>query len=440
MHTKKAITCFSAAAVLSLCMLVPAILEASAAIAGESAVKSYTGPVLPANVAVPAPKEPTVVEALEAWFAGEIREGSATITGTLRSIDPNVYNASLTQRRERAQACVDRLPPDLAQLLAAFRSAPDAAAQASAIHALAQAAVGKPAETLGCLDAAALRLGDRGVLLSGLVFGTAGGAVQLKPMVLSRGQVFILRPEVLTAWPGRADSALRALDPRDGPWNVLLAQTYEESVTEHGPVLEEKWGEVSVREYAGQRRNGHYLLVDGSGAALGWLDMDRAAFFDEDSEQTAAAWKKSFTDGVAAFLHGVWWNPKGYRDDSRGAGPNLQDVVFIHDLFTMIEGKTETTSASYKDPYPESMEFRKLRSLKRETKEYGSHKAIFVRLQGKKYENEIWKYSNEPVIIRYDPMPGATAFDPSRLLLERRSTTLTRTTVERIWKPVPKGR
>ncbi|MFL5357299.1 hypothetical protein, partial [Archangium sp.] len=273
----------------------------SARYAGPAAV-SLAPEVAPVALAVP-----TVAQALHDWYAAEIRKDNKSLAKRLRKLKPGTYNDFLARHEARALECVARLPVELQPKVEAFLSASEAEAQDAAVRELQKATEGQPREVLDCVDAALVKLDSRGVLVGGLVWGkTPEGSEKLKPTRYSPGQVFILRPQVLTAWPGRADSSLRVLDPRQGPWKVLLAHTYEEKSGTH----RQKWkGLESTRaaDYLQQTNNGHFLLVDDEGAALGWLDMDQAAFYEEEWAASADISKPVFTSGIAAFVHGVWW-------------------------------------------------------------------------------------------------------------------------------------
>ena len=207
----------------------------------------------------------------------------------------------------------------------------------------------------------------RGVLVGGLLWGRlAKGSEQLKPTLYNPGLVYILRPQVLTAWPGRADSALQVLDPRQGPWKVRLAHTHETTVETHS----QQWKKrllFGVREYSELTNNGHFLLVDDKDVPLGWLDMDQAAFFEKKWVKYAEESKFVYTSGAAAFVHGVWWDPEGRTGDEVSSDPDTryQSPVYVFDFLRLIQLETDATEHPVHAPYPEIMHLSKLRSLYR---------------------------------------------------------------------------
>lgn len=309
---------------------------------------------------------PTVAQALHDWYAAEIRKDNKALAGRLRKLKASTYNGFLAQHESKALECVARLPAELQPKVEAFLSASEPEAQDAAVRELQKATEGQPQEVLDCMDAVLVKLDSRGVLVGGLVWGkTTEGNEKLKPTRYSPGQVFILRPQVLTAWPGRADSALRVLDPRQGPWKVLLAHSYEEVIGTH----EQKWKGLEttrVADYLHQTNNGHFLLVDDAGAALGWLDMDQAAFYEEEWAASADISKPVFTSGIAAFAHGVWWDPDGFTEAGGGGGmtkTRYQNPIYVIDFLRLVKLETSQRAVSIRDPYPESLRIHQLRKL-----------------------------------------------------------------------------
>ncbi|HSP78858.1 MAG TPA: hypothetical protein VLQ93_10030, partial [Myxococcaceae bacterium] len=295
--------------VIVLGTLVSGVASASTqALIEKSYCARYTGPAQVGEVAPPEapadPEKPTVVDRLAAWYADEIREGTAALARQLRQHAPSTYASFLAQRKARALACVDTLPEALLPEVQAFLSAVDTAEQDAAVRKLRKVVAEQPREVLDCLEAVLVKLDRRGaILVSGLTWGrTSEGAEQLKPTLHNPGQVYILRPQVLTAWPGRPDSALRVLDPRQGPWKVRLAHTYEQKVEAHSQPWKQR-PTISVQKYLQQTNNGHFLLVDDEDAPLGWLDMDQAAFFHERWAEDAADSRFIYTSGAAAYVH-----------------------------------------------------------------------------------------------------------------------------------------
>jgi len=356
-----------------LCALVSGVASASTqALIEKSYCARYTGPVQVAEVAGPKapadPEKPTVVDRLAAWYADEIRKDTAALAQQLSRTKPSTYESFLAQRKARAFSCVDTLPEALLPKVKAFLSASETAEQDTAVHELRKAISEQPREVLDCLDAVLVKLDRRGaILVSGLTWGkTSEGAEQLKPTLHNPGRVYILRPQVLTAWPGRPDSALRVLDPRLGPWKVRLAHTYEPKVEAHS----QQWKQrptISVQKYLQQTNNGHFLLVDDEDVPLGWLDMDQAAFFHERWAEDAADSRFIYTSGAAAYVHGVWWNPEGRTPDSYPAmeEDNLQEPIYVLDFLRLIQGETRSTSESLHSPYPRFLQLRGLRSMYR---------------------------------------------------------------------------
>ncbi|MFL5357298.1 hypothetical protein [Archangium sp.] len=339
---------------------------------------SYAGPAavsLAPEVAPVALAVPPVARALHDWYAAEIRKDNTALAKRLRKLKPGAYNGFLTQHKTRALECAARLPAELQPKIDTFLSASEAEAQDAAVRELQKATEGQPREVLDCMDAALVKLDSRGVLVGGLVWGkTPEGSEKLKPTRYSPGRVFILRPQVLTAWPGRADSALRVLDPRQGPWTVLLAHTYEEKSGTH----RQKWkGLETTRaaDYLQQTNNGHFLLVDDEGAALGWLDMDQAAFYEEEWAASADISKPVFTSGIAAFVHGVWWDPDGFTEAGGAGGmttTRYQNPIYVIDFLRLVKLETSQRAVSIREPYPEFLRIRQLRKLYQGKPRYSS--------------------------------------------------------------------
>src|SRR2546428_6932772 len=99
----------------------------------------------------------------------------------------------------------------------------------------------------------------------------------------SPGLVFVSGPEVLTAWPGRQDSAVAVLDPREGPWKARLAHTYEDKVEAHSQQWKRK-ETIAVKDYLSATNNGHFLLETDKGTELRWVDMEQLALFQASWE------------------------------------------------------------------------------------------------------------------------------------------------------------
>ncbi|WNG36557.1 hypothetical protein F0U61_24925 [Archangium violaceum] len=332
---------------------------------------SYTGPEqvpeVPA-VAPAVPEKPTVVDLLKAWYADEIRKDSKTLASNLRKLDTSAYNSFFAKCKAKALACADKLPEELKPQVEAYLQASETAQQDSALRKLQKAAEGQPKEVLDCLNAALVKLDARGVLVGGLLWGkTTDGAEQLKPTRHNPGRVYILRPQVLTAWPGRADSALKVLDPRQGPWKVRLAHTYEQKVGTHSQPWKKRLL-FRVQEYTELTNNGHFLLVDDKDAPLGWLDMDQAAFFEEKWAEDAEESKFAYTSGAATFVHGVWWNPEGRTGDDVSSNPDkrYQAPVYVFDFLQFLQLETDATELPVHAPYPEVLHLGKLRALYRD--------------------------------------------------------------------------
>ena len=353
-------------------LLVTAALPARASIAALAAKAyeaTYPGPELPAEVApVPAPTDPktaTIYEALRAWFVGEIRKDNEAIAGKLRKVDAGAYNSFLAGRRTKAQACAAAIPAELQADVTAFLEASDPAQQDSLVRKLAKATQKAGREVTECLDAVLVELDRRGVLVGGMVLGkTNAGIEQLKPVIVNPGLVYVLRPQVLTAWPGREESALGVLDPREGPWKVRLAHTYESKVETHNQKWKGKY-DISVADYQKLTNNGHFLVVDGEGGALGWIDMDRVAFFHEKWAEEAGHSKHAYTTGIATFAHGVWWNPEGlYEGGPKGEGyENHQDAIWVNDFLTLVRLQTSVRPNPISDPYPRRMDVSAIRQI-----------------------------------------------------------------------------
>ncbi|KFA87672.1 hypothetical protein [Archangium violaceum] len=341
-----------------------------AALVEKNHSASYAGPAPVPEVPAVAPAPPdkaTVVELLTTWYADELRRDNKALANTLRKLDASAYNAFLAQNKAKALACVDKLPAELKPQVEKYLSATETAQQDSVLRKLRKTTEGQPKEVLDCLSVSLVRLSSQGVLIGGLPRGNPNKASeQLKPTRHNPGLVYILRPQVLTAWPGRADSALRILDPRQGPWKVRLAHTYEKTVGTHS----QEWKErllFRVQEYAELTNNGHFLLVDDKDAPLGWLDMDQAAFFEEEWAEYAEESKFAYTSGAAAFVHGVWWNPEGRTGDevSSDPGTRYQSPVYVFDFLYLIQMETDATEQPADAPYPEVMHLGKLGSLYR---------------------------------------------------------------------------
>lgn len=338
----------------------------------------YTGPAvvsLAPEVASVTLAVPAVAQALHDWYAAEIRKDNKALTKRLRKLKPGAYNDFLARHETKALECVARLPAELHPKVETFLSSSEPEAQDAAVRELQKATEGLPREVLDCMDAALVKLDSRGVLVGGLSWGkTTEGNEKLKPTRYSPGQVFILRPQVLTAWPGRADSALRVLDPRQGPWKVLLAHTYEEVVGTH----EQTWKRLEstrAADYLQQTNNGHFLLVDSGGAALGWLDMDQAAFYQEDWAASAEISKPVFTSGIAAFVHGVWWDPDGFTEAGGAGGmtkTRYQNPIYVIDFLRLVKLETSQRAISIREPYPELLRIHQLRKLYQGKPRYSS--------------------------------------------------------------------
>ncbi|MFE8600651.1 hypothetical protein [Archangium violaceum] len=331
---------------------------------------SYTGPAqvpeVPA-VTPAAPDKATVVELLAAWYADELRKDNKALANTLRKLDASAYNTFLAQNKAKALACVDKLPAELKPQVEEYLSATEAAQQDSVLRKLRKAAEGQPKEVLDCLNVSLVKLDSQGVLIGGLLWGSlTSDSEQLKPTLYNPGLVYILRPQVLTAWPGRAGSALRVLDPRQGPWKVRLAHTHEKTVETHS----HEWKErllFRVQEHVELTNNGHFLLVDDKDAPLGWLDMDQAAFFEKKWVKYAEGSEFVYTSGAAAFVHGVWWAPEGRTGDEVSSDPDTryQSPVYVFDFLHLIQLETDATEQPADAPYPEVMHLGKLRALYR---------------------------------------------------------------------------
>ncbi|WP_395823944.1 hypothetical protein [Archangium minus] len=331
---------------------------------------SYAGPEQVPDVpemAPAVPEKPTVVDLLKAWYADEIRKDSKALASNLRKLDTSAYNSFFAKCKAKALACADKLPEELKPQVEAYLQASETAQQDSALRKLQKAAEGQPKEVLDCLNAALVKLDAWGVLVGGLLWGkTTDGAERLKPTRHNPGRVYILRPQVLTAWPGRADSALKVLDPRQGPWKVRLAHTYEQKVGTHN----QEWKQLvllKVRDYDRLTNNGHFLLVDDKDVPLGWLDMDQAAFFEKKWAEYADESKFVYTSGAAAFVHGVWWNPEGRTGDDASSAPDkrYQEPIHIVDFLRLSQAETDATELPANAPYPEILHVSQLRALYR---------------------------------------------------------------------------
>jgi hypothetical protein len=394
--------------------------------------KSYGGSYAgPERVTSPPVVEPvalghaTIAKALHEWYAGEIRKGTRAIDRRLLKLKASAYNGFLARRKARALECASSLPEELQPEVEAFLTATEAEALDAAVRKLRKATEGQPREVLDCLDAVLVKLDGRGVLVGGLLWGrTEEGSEQLKPTLYNPGLVFILRPQVLTAWPGREDSALRVLDPRHGPWTVLLAHTHEEKVRIHG----QEWKKVkttSAADYLKRTNNGHFLLVDEEEKPLGWLDMDQAAFYDEAWAACADLSKPVFTSGFAAYVHGVWWNPRGISEAGGKGGmtrTRYQDSVYVLDFLRLVKVETGQAEGSIRDPYPELMRIRQLREIYQGK---GSYKdELKLAAECRDHNHDLWRYYEEL---------GTLGIHKGRLQYKMNSANV-RTTLKKIYR------
>jgi hypothetical protein len=167
------------------------------------------------------------------------------------------------------------------------------------------------------------------------------------------------RAKALACVRGLPAELAAEIDPRDGPWAVVRAQTF----SGNGP----SWirgGRVSIAEYLRRTNNGYFLLVDDKQKALGWLPMDPAAFFPRDRSKSAEEARRVFVSSAATFLHGVWWNPEGYCDlgkpGDEQCGVPRQDVVYVNDFLALVQGRMPLASGAspptIRDPYPASFD------------------------------------------------------------------------------------
>jgi hypothetical protein len=288
------------------------------------------------------PDRYTEVQALQVWANHEFAGLREECFAQMSDIDPAGYNGFLRTLGQAKAGC-EQLDEPFAGLLSAWESAAGTTARAEALRKLGDAARGAARETLDCLMARTARVDDRGVLLAGLTWGALrDGDDRLKPVIENPGFALLVYPRQVTAWPGRPESALRVVDPRDGLFRVKSAHTYSPRFERHA-FLKEFPKEVTAEFLMNlPSRNTHLLLFDTiTDEAVGWIDADQCAFFAAGDEALAKASTFFYTSGAAAFRQGGWYNPQGIKSWDDCENPTVwvrlwvQTDVFYFDFERM---------------------------------------------------------------------------------------------------------
>ncbi|MFL5351682.1 hypothetical protein, partial [Archangium sp.] len=97
-----------------------------------------------------------------------------------------------------------------------------------------------------------------------------------------------------------------------------------------------------------------------------WLDMDQAAFYEEEWAASADISKPVFTSGIAAFVHGVWWDPDGFTEAGGAGGmtkTRYQNPIYVVDFLRLVKLETSQRAISIREPYPELLRIHQLRKL-----------------------------------------------------------------------------
>ncbi|UCF85628.1 MAG: hypothetical protein JSV50_08355 [Desulfobacteraceae bacterium] len=211
---------------------------------------------------------------------------------------------------------------------------------------------GETMELTECVQTATAQRDERDILIAGLVKGKTGdGKTGLKPIINVDGWAYIISPQILTAWPGREISALTIISPVNGPWKVIKAHTLQKRLCTHCQSWK-KNEKIPIKEYLSLTNNTHLLLATKGGQPIGWLDMDKLAFYDADWESYAKRSADFFRRGYAWYFHGFWKRPDNCDVDDVGypieAGQDNKKKILFHkghiislDFLNLIEGTIE---------------------------------------------------------------------------------------------------
>ncbi len=319
----------------------------------------YKGPKLPKPKDVPKlehQEQVSIREVMARWFADQVDTENRRLWARYRFVEAGAYNHFLASRRDTMATCAADLSAKVRDEFESSKSAETFAARDPILREVSAKVPGQDP----CVDASFTWVNDEGILVGGaIVEKTPRGEAQRKPTIQNPGYLHIIRPEMLFAWPGRTDAPTRVLDPREGPFRVMLAHTFEPKVEFHS----QAWKQVSkidIETYLQRTSSGHYLVVDEKEKALGWIDMDRAAFWQDREKRQADTSTGVYASGAALLAHGFFWKPDGVCEEGRPfwrrCGVPFAEGVLANDMLSLVLLETKVDeNIEYRDPAPRSL-------------------------------------------------------------------------------------
>ncbi|MBN1962298.1 MAG: hypothetical protein JW841_15290 [Deltaproteobacteria bacterium] len=327
---------------------------------------SYKGPLLvPPQLPEKMPPNFTTTDVkylVRNEFEKDIVKKTTELNAKLSKSDPQNYNIFLAALKNTAISCVDSLTPELKEKLKTFSFSYNFKQRDSTVRAVSKTV----SITDACVDAVFSLVDKNGIFIGGAITGqTVVGQLKRKATIFNPGILFILEPQVLQAWPGRDDAPTLVLDPRDGPFRVALAHTFEKEIKTHSQAFKQK-NTVDVETYLNFTNNGHFLIVDEFGDAMGWIDMDKAAFFDQSMIREGFISRDSYIYGVAAKAHGAFWDHSGERDRSakKDECVYLLAPIWVNNYLSLVSLKVQPKPCTnMAKTHPKTMQIYQLRNV-----------------------------------------------------------------------------
>jgi hypothetical protein len=145
----------------------------------------------------------------------------------------------------------------------------------------------------------------------------------------------------------------------------MLAHTFEPKVATHSQAWKQKTT-VDVETYLNRTNNGYFLIVDEFGDAIGWIDMNHAAFWDQSMEREGFTAKEFYNLGAAALAHGTIWASGGV-DNKMGKRTICRSAlapIWVNDFLSLAYLKVQPKFCTALDkPHAKVMQVYQLRNV-----------------------------------------------------------------------------
>jgi hypothetical protein len=180
---------------------------------------------------------------------------------------------------------------------------------------------------LKILTVPTMRFDKNNVLVSGLIENTTGSKyTSLLAIKKTKGNALIITPQIITAWPGKEESAIAVIRPEDGPWEVVafLNESVIPAMKYHLKQIKPPTNEQREIRYPKDVYKEQMLIYLKDKDIMGWIPKDSCAFFPDSAGGFLRDVAGFYKDKYAIIYHG-WWQIPDFCGEHLEEG---EDTVF----------------------------------------------------------------------------------------------------------------